>query len=377
MLGKMMYGGDAGGVPRSILLDWQRKVAEDSGREGFESPGVSRLLSGEPIGMSPGQIEAGLRAALAAGDRRAGMLLGMMGGPCVGAVAGRSRAVVREPTRMEFCDACDREIGGPPESRCACNDPPPAIRPGPSPLALEVEGSHPSGIAAARKLAYAAFAPYELNLARESMAAHGGARAVFVDGAIDDGSAFHVLRMMDAARATGAKAIALNFRSEGGQVAAGLAIVRALDRLRADHVATVGIVSHRADSMASVLAASCHYTVIDPFATMTIHEASGGREEHLAILRSELLDIYEARTFLPRATLQGYLSAAITFDAFGAVQDGLADEVATPERAEAVVRQAAAVGGICGSSIAATPDGRPLAYSFRQEVLRRRAAGRG
>lgn len=332
-------------------------------------------------GTSPGQL---LRAAVQLADDVGGLDLALDATrrssgarpPRAAARAAPRRSVAPAPRAarvappeplMEFCDTCDRQIGGPPVSRCKCYDPPAAVSPGASPLALEAEGVHPSGIAVAMKLARAPFAPYELSLARNSVAQHGGAGVVHLQGGIDGGSAFHVCRMLDASRAAGAKAIVLDITSEGGSVPAGLAIVRAVERLRAAHVPTIASVRHHANSMASVITVSCDYAVLAPAATMSIHEAQGGRDDHLAILRAKLLDTYEARTLMDRAQLAGYLSGAVSLDAQAARSHGFCDEVAGPERLEELARGVAGPAGLYAGPIAA-------ANSWRRTVLRERQA---
>jgi len=222
-------------------------------------------------------------------------------------------------------------------------------------------------MAVASKLAHAPFSPRELSLARNSVAQHGGAACVALQGPIDGASAFFVCRSLDAARAGGAKAIVLDVASEGGSVPAGLAVIRAVDRLRAEGVPTIANVARRADSMASVIAVSCAYGVMGPGASMTIHEASGGRDDHLAILRDKLLAIYEARTLTDRAQLAGYLAGAVSLDAQAAHSLGFVDEVAGPERVETIARAAGRSGSLYATEILA-------ANSWRRTVLRERQA---
>lgn len=275
----------------------------------------------------------------------------------------RSNAVQRS-IRNE-CPDCFGEAGGAGATRCKCYDTPPALTPGAKPFAAEAANFHPAGWAVGHKLAHKAFAPYELSLIRNSIATHGGAAVVFLNGKVDGSSTFHLCRMMDAARTVGAKAIVLDIRSEGGNVPAGLVVVRALERLRKEHVPTVAVISHQADSMASVIAVSAAYAVMAPEARMCIHEASGGDPAHLEILRAKLLDIYAARTLTDRAKLEGYLAGAVTLDACSAHSHGFVDEVAGPDRMEAVARAAAR--GLYSQAIMA-------ANSWRRHVLRERQA---
>ncbi len=275
----------------------------------------------------------------------------------------RGRSVARAasaPAIEEFCKTCGGEFS-------SSSDPCRCVSPGASPLAAEAEDIHPAGLAVARMLARRTFSPRELSLARNSVAQHGGAACVALQGPIDGASAFFVCRSLDAARAGGAKAIVLDVASEGGSVPAGLAVIRAVDRLRAEGVPTIANVARRADSMASVIAVSCAYGVMGPGASMTIHEASGGRDDHLAILRDKLLAIYEARTLTDRAQLAGYLAGAVSLDAQAAHSLGFVDEVAGPERVETIARAAGRSGSLYATEILA-------ANSWRRTVLRERQA---
>ena len=318
-------------------------------------------------GLAPVVFWSQVRDAAERGDPGARKMLEALRGrgraPAGKRAAPAGARAARAVRRDEFCAKCGAELDGAGTWQCACAKP---VSPGPAPFAEEAVAFHPAGLAVARMLARRAFTPLELSTARASVSAHAGAGVAGLNGALDGASAFFVCRSLDALRAAGAKAIVLHITSGGGSVPAGLAIVRAIERLRAEGVPTIACITHHANSMASVVAVAADLALMAPTATMMVHEASGGRDDHLAILKNRLLELYEARTLVDAATLEGYLAGAVTMDAYTAHSYGFVDEVADAARVEEVAR-AAASSGLWSSTIRA-------ANSWRQRVLRERAA---
>ncbi len=334
---------------------------------------AAQLLSGRSFWyMEPGALRARLEAAAERGDREAGYVLSVM------APARRSGEATPAPPRARKRPVPVRPHAAAPRAlaaecpdcfnspeRCTCGPPP--VYPGPKPFAAEADRFRPPH---AWALAFAPFSPLEFSIAQNSVSAHDRAGAVLLHGGIGGEArgqfAFNIGRRLDALKVAGARAVLLDVRSEGGDVAEGLAVIRMLKRASREIGPTVAWISSFANSMASVIAVSCDYALMAPDATMQLHEVSGGRDDHREILQREVLDIYAARTLADRAKLAGYLAGAVRLDALQAHSHGFVDEVAGPERAEEVAR-AAASGGLWAGPIVA-------AKSWRRTVLRERAA---
>jgi ATP-dependent protease ClpP protease subunit len=219
----------------------------------------------------------------------------------------------------------------------------------------------------------AAFSAGELQVARDSVQAHGGAGVAFLDGEIGRNvlrgtSAFNFCRRLDALKAAGARAAVVRVTSGGGDIAEGLAMIRALERFSAETGPVVAFVAGLAGSMASAVALSADYVIADPLAgRFFMHEPSGGTDEHRASLRERIVGIYEARTLLDRTMIEGFMAGEVTLDAYSAHSHGLVDEVADIPRVEVVARAAATAGGLWAAPIRA-------ANSWRRHVLRERQA---
>jgi ATP-dependent Clp protease, protease subunit len=136
------------------------------------------------------------------------------------------------------------------------------------------------------------------------------------------------------ARVAGAKVIRIEINCEGGVITEGMAIYNAI---RACQARTIGVVTGLAASMGSVCLMACDEIVVAKGAFVMIHNPSGGARggatelrsaaEQLDQMRTELLDIYEARTEIDRAKLEKYLDAETYFSADEAVAAGIADRV--------------------------------------------------
>lgn len=135
-----------------------------------------------------------------------------------------------------------------------------------------------------------------------------------------------------------APVINVEINCDGGVCTEGMAMYSALRQFAGRKV---GIVMGIAASMASVLLQGCDERRVAKGALVMIHEARGGARGTPDDLRAQadviakeqagLLDIYEARTGLPRAQILGLLESDTYMTAEEAVSLGFADAVETFE----------------------------------------------
>jgi ATP-dependent protease ClpP protease subunit len=201
----------------------------------------------------------------------------------------------------------------------------------------------------------------------ESVRRHGNVGHVPVRGVIGDGpgagcepAAF--ARHVAAAKAGGARALLITVDSPGGNIAAGIKMTYTLS---CSGLPTIAYVRGRADSMASAVALSADFVVIDPRGSFRLHDPSGASPSALAAYRDRLLAVYTARTFMSRALADGYMSGDVRIDAQSAYVEGLADEIGDASRAEDLARAATTTAGLWSA---------PLRDAWRRHVLRERAA---
>lgn len=167
-----------------------------------------------------------------------------------------------------------------------------------------------------------------------------GAVSVFLDGAVgfpEDGGMSAAMFREQVARAEGAP-LNVYFNSPGGLVTDGIAMY---NTLRSYKGKKVGIVTGLAASIASVVLMACDEIRVAKGAYVMIHNPSGGAKggaddlrtaaETLESMRSELLDIYEARTGCERKKLEKMLDAETYMTAEEALECGFADKVETFE----------------------------------------------
>jgi ATP-dependent Clp endopeptidase proteolytic subunit ClpP len=167
-----------------------------------------------------------------------------------------------------------------------------------------------------------------------------GAVSVFLDGPVgfpEEGGMSAAMFREQVARADGAPLV-VNFNSPGGLVTDGMAIY---NTLRGYKGKKVGIVTGIAASIASVVLMACDEIRVAKGAYVMIHNPSGGAKggaddlraaaETLESMRSELLDIYEARTGCERKKLEEMLDAETYMTAEEALENGFADKVETFE----------------------------------------------
>ncbi len=139
-------------------------------------------------------------------------------------------------------------------------------------------------------------------------------------------------------RAADGAPLNIEFNSPGGIVTEGVAMFNAL---RAYKGRKVGIVTGICASIASVVLMACDEIRVAKGAYVMIHNPSGGatggasdlraQAELLESMRSELLDIYEARTGCERKRLEKMIDAETYMTAEEALEFGFADKVETFE----------------------------------------------
>lgn len=164
----------------------------------------------------------------------------------------------------------------------------------------------------------------------------GGEVDVFLDGPVgfpEDGGVTAAQFREQLARADGAPLL-VHFNSVGGVVTEGMAMYNAL---RAYKGRKVGLVEGLAASIASVVLMACDEIRVAKGAYVMIHNPSGGVKggaedmrkaaDTLESMRSELLDIYEARTGIERKKLEKMLDAETYLTAEEAVECGMAERV--------------------------------------------------
>src|SRR5689334_19454315 len=136
-----------------------------------------------------------------------------------------------------------------------------------------------------------------------AVARKGDTADVYVEGVIGDRDGTTAASFREQlAQAKGAKTLRVHFNSEGGVVTEGTAMYNAL---RAFSGTKVGIVEGIAASIASVVLMACDEIKVAKGAYVMIHNPSGGAHggaddlrgvaDALDKMRSEILDIYEAR----------------------------------------------------------------------------------
>lgn len=269
----------------------------------------------------------------------------------------------------EFCDDCDREIGGPPESRCKCHDRPPAPKVPPAPtvgFAWEARNVTPSA------MKVDPIWPTRLAMARDHVARHGTGLA-FLGGiagrGVYDTAAEHLGRVLDAAKAAGARSLLLDVSSDGGSVPEGLAMIAMLEKFSREVGPTVAYVSGRAHSMAAVIVAACDYAVAAPGASFHVHGVSGGTETERAHLTERLAFILAERTLVPANELRGWMTTEIPLNAYDAEGHGFVNEVGDGARAHDLARRCTGRGRLAAFVSDAKAWG-----SWRRQVLNDRAA---
>jgi ATP-dependent Clp protease protease subunit len=161
-----------------------------------------------------------------------------------------------------------------------------------------------------------------------------GSASIFLDGPVGfpkEGGMSAAQFREQLARAEGAPLL-VHFNSEGGIVTEGIAMYNAL---RAYKGRKVGVVTGLAASIASVVLMACDEIRVAKGAYVMIHNPSGGAKggaddlraaaTTLESMRSELLDIYEARTGIERKKLEKMLDAETYLTAEEAIECGMAD----------------------------------------------------
>jgi ATP-dependent protease ClpP protease subunit len=276
-------------------------------------------------------------------------------------------AAARLATR-DFCDDCDREIGGPPESRCKCHDRPPAPKIPPAPTvgyAWEARNLTPSAMKTDP------IWPTRYAMARDHVARYGAGLAFLgplAGGGLTDTTAEHFGRVLDAAQAAGARSLIVDVNSTGGDVREGLAMIAMLEKFSKEVGPTIANVSVRAHSMAAVIVTACDYAVASSSASLHVHGVSGGTDQERASLTDRLASILVARTLVPANEMRGWVTTEIALDAYAAQANGLVNEVAGGERAHELARRCTGRGRL----VAFVSD--PVAWSsWRRCVLHDRA----
>lgn len=167
--------------------------------------------------------------------------------------------------------------------------------------------------------------------------AKDGSAAIYLDGVIDSsgrGDSCDAMIREQLARAAGAP-VTLYVNCDGGKVTEGMAIY---NTLRAYKGRKVCIITGLAASMGSVVPMACDEIRMAKGAFLMIHnplvDRAGGNAsdlrktaDDLERMQGELLDIYEARTGIDRATLQKYLDAETYFTAEEALAAGMIDKI--------------------------------------------------
>jgi ATP-dependent Clp protease, protease subunit len=164
-------------------------------------------------------------------------------------------------------------------------------------------------------------------------------------------SADEVVRAIDAAQASGSKALEIYINSPGGMIAEGMSIYAAIRRFKGSRTVYV---DGWAASIASVIALAGDRVISGVGSSWMVHEPSGavlamGRRSEvrnawqkadaaLASLHESILDVYEARTKQPRETLDAWMRAETYMTAREAMERGFTDEIAdAPETSRARV----------------------------------------
>lgn len=165
-----------------------------------------------------------------------------------------------------------------------------------------------------------------------AVARSGAVADVYVDGVIGEETTAASFREQLAA-VKGCKTLRVHINSEGGSVTDGMAIYSAL---RSFEAKKIGMVEGIAASMGSVILMACDERQIAKGAFIMIHNPStvveGGPDELekgadlMARIRTEMLDIYEARTGMDRAKLEAMVSEETYFTADEAIKVGIADK---------------------------------------------------
>ncbi len=175
-----------------------------------------------------------------------------------------------------------------------------------------------------------------------AIARKGKEATIYLDGTIggkkigaDSEDSVSLVQFREQIDAVGdVETLRVEINCEGGVVTDGMAMYHALRKCKAHKV---GIVTGIAASMASVVLMACDEIRVAKGAYIMIHNPSGGaRGDHedlrkaadgIERMRTDLLDIYEARTGVDRTELEGYLDAETYFTAEQAVEAGIADAV--------------------------------------------------
>lgn len=166
-----------------------------------------------------------------------------------------------------------------------------------------------------------------------SVTMRGDTADVFIDGVIGDETTAVSFREQ-LARVKGSKVLMVHINSEGGSVKEGMGIYNAL---RSFAGKKIGVVEGLAASMGSLILMACDERRVAKGAYVMIHspmsEVAGNPDDlHKAAddldkIRTDMLDIYEARTGMERGKLEKLLSAETYFSADEAVASGIADTV--------------------------------------------------
>jgi ATP-dependent Clp protease protease subunit len=170
----------------------------------------------------------------------------------------------------------------------------------------------------------------------------GSEATIYLDGTIggkkigvDDDESISAAAFREQLAAAGdVTTLRIEINCEGGVVTEGMSMYNALRQCKAHKI---GIVTGIAASMASVVLMACDEIRVAKGAYIMIHDPSGGARgragdlraaaDNLDQMRTDLLDIYEARTGIDRGALEKYLDAETYFTAEEAVEAGIADKV--------------------------------------------------
>jgi ATP-dependent protease ClpP protease subunit len=166
--------------------------------------------------------------------------------------------------------------------------------------------------------------------------------AAIGSGAGEVGSAAVAAQLADL-KARGARALLIAVDSDGGNALDGIGI---FDALREFSRTSGSVVAHvvRAASAASLVALAADHVVVDPDGSFMIHGPSGGTEEQRGAVSRRMTAIYRERADLGEGEIAWRFEADSRALAPRAIEDCLADEIGTMDRAE-MLAEAAASGG--------------------------------
>jgi len=148
-----------------------------------------------------------------------------------------------------------------------------------------------------------------------------------------------VATVREGLKAAASGPVTLRINSEGGGVGPGSTILQMLKDYTGQLTARI---EGSADSMASLIAASCDHVSVTPDSSMLIHRAAGPvhgtvhdhikRAENLLATDKRVAKIYAAKSGRPAEFWEGMMDKEVTLRGKQIVDYGLADETALPEK---------------------------------------------